>query len=189
MNLRDFHFIWKSTNTSYLLQALLLVFSAQGSCFCKEHFTPRWQVGSQKSKGIIYRKVKGKHYNMSPLRGFEPQAVSPNKVIPAGWRVSCAPLSACLYSRPEERRSEDYPRWTVWNDLIDFYEDWNLRSTDFAVRYSTCWHFSKSCPKYKRGCANDHKIQTPDLPMVLSDNIPADVYESCAVTVFISHEK
>ena len=27
----------------------LTCFSAQGSCFCKEHFTPRWQVGSQKS--------------------------------------------------------------------------------------------------------------------------------------------
>ena len=58
MNLRDFHFIWKSTNTSYLLQALLLVFSAQGSCFCKEHFTPRWQVKSyhieeSKRKNII----------------------------------------------------------------------------------------------------------------------------------------
>ena len=144
MNLRDFHFIWKSTNTSYLLQALLLVFSAQGSCFCKEHFTPRWQVGSQKSKGIIYRKVKGKHYNMSPLRGFEPQAVSPNKVIPAGWRVSCAPLSACLYSRPEERCSEDYPRWTVWND--------NFWSTFM-------------------------RIQTSDLPILLSDTLPAGVFQ------------
>ena len=40
---------------------------------------------------------------MSLLRGFEPQAVSPIKVIPAGWRVSCAPLSTYLYSRPEKR--------------------------------------------------------------------------------------
>ena len=65
----------------------LTCFSAQESSFCKEHFTLRRQVGSQKSKGIIYRKVKGKHYNMSPLRGFEPQAVSPNKVLDGGFRA------------------------------------------------------------------------------------------------------
>ena len=125
----------------------LTCFSAQESSFCKEHFTLRRQVGSQKSKGIIYRKVKGKHYNMSPLRGFEPQAVSPNKVIPAGWRISCAPLSACLYSRPEERRSEDYPRWTVWND--------NFWST-----------FTR--------------IETSDLPILLSDTLPADIFQNRA---------
>ena len=84
---------------------------------------------------------------MSPLRGFEPQAVSPNKVIPAGWRVSCAPLSACLYSRPEERCGEDYPRWTVWND--------NFWSTFM-------------------------RIQTSDLPILLSDTPPADILQNRA---------
>ena len=53
---------------------------------------------------------------MSPLWGFEPQAVSPQKAIPAGWRASCAPLSACLCSRPEERCSADCPYFglTLW---------------------------------------------------------------------------
>ena len=84
---------------------------------------------------------------MSLLRGFEPQAVSPIKVIPAGWRVSCAPLSTYLYSRPEERCGEDYPRWTVWND--------NFWSTFM-------------------------RIQTSDLPILLSDTPPADILQNRA---------
>ena len=38
-----------------LTWSILICFSAQGSCFCKRHFTLRRQVGSQKSKGTTYR--------------------------------------------------------------------------------------------------------------------------------------
>ena len=60
---------------------------------------------------------------MSPLWGFKPHAVSPEKAIPAGWRVSCAPLSACLFLRPEERCSADCPYfgltlWYLGNDML-----------------------------------------------------------------------
>ena len=53
---------------------------------------------------------------MSPYWGIEPRAVSPYKAIPAGGRVSCSPLSACLFSRPEERCSADCPYFglTLW---------------------------------------------------------------------------
>ena len=53
---------------------------------------------------------------MSPYWGIEPRAVSPYKAILAGGRVSCSPLSACLFSRPEERCSADCPYFglTLW---------------------------------------------------------------------------
>lgn len=49
-------------------------------------------------------------------------AVSLEKVIPAVRRVSCAPLSACLFSRLEERCSADCPYfvltlWYLGNDV------------------------------------------------------------------------
>ena len=43
---------------------------------------------------------ENKYYNLSPSWGFEPHAVCPKKAIPAEWRVSCTPLSACLFRVP-----------------------------------------------------------------------------------------
>ena len=99
-----------------VIYSYVLSFPAGGSCSRERHFTARGQLGAQKSNGTIYRIVKKKYFNLSPFWGFEPQAVSPNKAIPIGWRVSCTPLSACLFSRPEERCSADCPYFglTLW---------------------------------------------------------------------------
>ena len=103
-------------NPFSVIQFKLSPFPVRGSCFIKRHLPHRGQVGSQKANGIIYSIVEEKNYNLSPLWGFEPQAVSPKKAIPAGWRDSCTPFSACLYSCPEERCSADCPYFglTLW---------------------------------------------------------------------------
>ena len=109
------YMMWFPVNRFSLSYKFLVIysyvfsFSAGGSCSRERHFTARGQLGAQKSNGTIYSIVKKKYFNLSPFWGFEPQAVSPNKAIPIGWRVSCTPLSACLFSRPEERCSADCP--------------------------------------------------------------------------------
>ena len=50
-----------------LTWSIVVCISAQGSCFCKRHFTLRRQVGSQKSKGTIYRIVKEKNMTILVL--------------------------------------------------------------------------------------------------------------------------
>ena len=70
---------------------------------------------------------------MSPLRGFEPQAVSPIKVIPAGWRVSCAPLSTYLYSRNFAIYFTSWAEEEIW---VDIREDSNLSLVNIAKKCS-----------------------------------------------------
>ena len=53
-----------------LTWSILICFSAQGSCFCKRHFTLRRQIGSYKSKGNIYRIVKEKPWQSESLFGI-----------------------------------------------------------------------------------------------------------------------
>ena len=175
------------------MRSIVVCFSAQGSRFCKRHFTLRRQVGSQKLKGTICRIVKEKnmtiwvlcedsntlghswrfkpHHSQHRYKTFLQQSRKTNL-----WLNVCEDSNFTL-------RNNGIKCSTSWAGQIvgrpffneythkvcemiisgDSYEDSNLRSTDVAVRYSTCWRFSKSCPKNKKGGWTTMRLQTLDL--------------------------
>ena len=108
--------VCKSLTAQVVLQALIFFFRLR--------IVFQWKTfESQRTSWITKKKMvsyiawwKKKYYNLCPLWGFEPQTVCSNKAIPAEWGVSCAPLGACLLSRPEERCSADGPYFglTLW---------------------------------------------------------------------------
>ena len=177
-----------------LTWSIVVCFSAQGSCFCKRHFTLRRQVGSQKSKGTTYRIVKEKNMTILVLCedsntlghswGFKPHHSQHRyKTFLQQSRKTNSWLNVCEDSNftlcnNGIKCSTSWAENKLWVVLfltnihikfvklwfrVDSYEDSHLRSTDVAIRYSTCWRFSKSCPKNKKGGWTTMRLQTLDL--------------------------